>query len=157
MKLFSGLVAIYLFLALIFTPFIYSNNGTKYFYTTAYGIGTAFGGSLLWPSYVFAWEPEIDGDSEQEFISSLSEIVSWRESKSFTIKRVNGVAMLNAIGYCLLEESQINIPIQQLFSGQANDTEELRQAKERVMNRFDGMDFKDILDEGDDCKKSTGL
>ena len=36
-------------------------------------------------------------------------------------------------------------------------SEELRQAKQRVMDRFDGMDFKDILDEGDDCKQSTGL
>lgn len=157
MKFISSLIAVYLFTALIFTPFIYSNNGTKYFYTTAYGLGNAFGSSLYWPSYLFSWEPEIDGDNEQVFASSLNEIMIWRENKSFTIKRVNGVAMLNAIGYCLLEESKINIPISQLFSGESNNAPELIEAKQRVMDRFDGMDFKDILDEGQDCKESTGI
>ena len=141
----------------VFTPFIYSNNGNKYFYTTAYGIGHAFGSSLYWPSYLFSWEPEVDGEDEQTFISSLNEIVIWRQSKSFTIKGVSGVAMLNAIGNCLLEESKMNVPIQQLFSVESNNSPELVEAKKRVMDRFDGLDFKDVLDEGQDCKESMAM
>lgn len=151
------IIGIYVLIGLILSPLIYSNNGDSYRYTFAKGVGSAIGSSFYWPSYIFAWEPEINGKSEDEFTKSIVKMADWRNDKFFTGKRTNEhyFLMMSAIGSCLMKDNfpggfkEIFMDNNPLVKGVKYD-----EMKKKIMNRFDGMDFKDVLDEGKDCDKN---
>ena len=69
----------YLLVGLLCVPFVYSNNANGYRSDgTARNVGQALSGGLLfWPSYVFSFEPEIDGDSVEDFGNSFRDMLVW--------------------------------------------------------------------------------
>lgn len=76
---------IYLLVGVLFVPWVYWNNANGYRPAgTAAGIGAAMTGSLFfWPSYLFSIEPEIDGDSREEFAESFERVLTYRNTKLF--------------------------------------------------------------------------
>ena len=75
----------YLLVGLLCVPFVYSNNANGYRSDgTARNVGQALSGGLLfWPSYVFSFEPEIDGDSVEDFGNSFRDMLEYRNTKWF--------------------------------------------------------------------------
>ena len=159
MKLVFG---IYFLIGLFFSPFFYYNNANTYRSgSTAFNIGQSIGSSIVfWPSYIFAWEPEINGDSEDEFANSIHKMVSWRNDKLFTGKKTgeHHFLLISSIGLCIfkegISESQ-DQAFQKIFGSNKYEFPEknidLINIKNKIMRRFDGMDFRDVIDEGQDC------
>ena len=149
-------------IGLFFSPFFYYNNANTYRSgSTAFNIGQSIGSSIVfWPSYIFAWEPEINGDSEDEFANSINKMVSWRNDKLFTGKKTgeHHFLLISSIGLCIfkegISESQ-DQAFQKIFGSNKYEFPEknidLINIKNKIMKRFDGMDFRDVIDEGQDC------
>ena len=159
MKLVFG---IYFLIGLFFSPFFYYNNANTYRSgSTAFNIGQSIGSSVVfWPSYIFAWEPEINGNSEDEFTNSIQKMTSWRNDKLFTGKKTgeHHFLLISSIGLCIfkegISESQ-DQAFQKIFGSNKYEFPEknidLINIKNKIMKRFDGMDFRDVIDEGQDC------
>ncbi len=80
------LFVIYTVIGLILVPFIHSNNSMEHrlYRGNSNQWAESFGHAFWWPSYLFSIEPEIDGDSEEAFGKSFSEIVKYRNEKLYT-------------------------------------------------------------------------
>src|SRR5690606_7620342 len=124
--------------------------------STAYKVGQSVGASaVFWPSYIFAWEPEINGDSETEFVESITTMSRWRDEKYFA----GGTAaehlylLMSSIGLCVMDEGYEGTrsnAFSDLFNQEASNFATAAKhnlLQKKVMKRFDGMDFKDVLDE----------
>ncbi|MEG0939742.1 MAG: hypothetical protein RSE32_15315 [Comamonas sp.] len=152
------IVGIYLLIGALLTPLIYSNNGGKYVHGGAYGWGQALGASVaFWPSYVFSWEPEIDGDSDESFSKSIVKMMEWRRDKLFSTKNRHSEIMLSAIGMCIILDGNIKeksngfSEFYRRYFNNNDMTNEVISLRKKIRDRFDGMDYKDVLDEGYDC------
>ena len=158
------IIGIYFLIGALFSPLIYSNNGGRFVYSGAYGIGQVLGASLIyWPSYVFAWEPEIDGDSDELFSESIVNMIQWRREKLFSTRAPHEVIMLSSIGICMLLDSGIkkeNNDIYSMYRKFFNDDQSntnTNNLRKKTRKRFDGMVYKDVLEEGNDCKKELKI
>ncbi len=155
----KAIIGIYIFIGILFAPLVYSNNGGGHIFHGGYGIGQNIGTSIAyWPSYVFAWEPEVNGNSDEEFAQSISDMLQWRRDKFFAPKRAPYTdALLSSIGACILYETSgsarrdISALYKELFNNEEKMTPHLDKIRASTRDRFDGMDFKDVLDEGESC------
>lgn len=153
----------YLLVGLLFVPFVYWNNANGYRSgDTAHGIGQALtGGVFFWPSYVFSIEPEIDGDSVEDFGNSLGEILQYRNSKWFA--GAHGDSSRRSENRRILEKSLVACTL-------AFDTEKriidengawgrvqrgtepyFKALEKKVMDHFDGEDFAAFAKKGMQC------
>ncbi len=153
---------IYFLIGLLFSPFVYYNNANTYRSgSTAFNIGQSIGSSVVfWPSYIFAWEPEINGNSEDEFTNSIHKMALWRNDKLFTGKKTgeHHFLLISSIGLCIFKEGASESKdqaFQKIFGKNKHEFSEknieLTSMKNKIMKRFDGMDFRDVIDEGQDC------
>ena len=151
--------AIYTLIGILCVPFIYSNNAEGYRSgSSSLKWGHAIGHAFYWPSYIFSIEPEVDSDSLDSFQESLLQILKYRNDKLFTGKRSSehGYLVLTSIGNCLAIEGagKENIPslYDKIFKNNINNRS-LNDIRQKIMEKFDGYDFSDIVSEGDDCKE----
>lgn len=159
----KAIIGIYIFIGALFAPLVYSNNGGDHIFRGAYGIGQNVGVSIAyWPSYVFAWEPEVNGDSDEKFSQSISEMLQWRRDKWFSPTGAPYAdALLSSIGACILYEASdsvggdVSAVYRDLFSKRGAITPDLEKIRASTRSRFDGMDFKDVLDEGKYCLRMS--
>ncbi len=87
-------------------------------------------------------------------------MVSWRNDKLFTGKKTgeHHFLLISSIGLCIfkegISESQ-DQAFQKIFGSNKYEFPEknidLINIKNKIMKRFDGMDFRDVIDEGQDC------
>ncbi len=149
----------YIVIGLMFSPLIYSNNAQKYREgTSAYRWGQAMGQSFYWPSYLFSIEPVVDGSSVESFNISIGNILKYRDEKLFTGKRTNTHAflILKSINSCLIKDgllvnsNQLN-SYKRVFENEVTN-KYLDDIRKKVMDRFDGYDFADIVEEVEECK-----
>jgi hypothetical protein len=151
--------AIYTLIGIFCVPFIYSNNAEGYRSgSSSLQWGHSIGGAFYWPSYIFSIEPEVNSDSLDSFQESLLEILKYRNDKLFTGQRSSehGYLVLTSIGNCLAVEGagKENIPslYEKIFTDN-KDNRSLNGIKQKIMEKFDGYDFADIVSEGGDCKE----
>ena len=155
------IIGIYILIGILFTPLVYSNSGGGHIFKGGYGVGLTIGTSIAyWPSYVFAWEPEVNGDSDEKFAQSISEMLQWRRGKWFSpSKAPYRDALLSSIGMCILYEASgavkgsVGEVFSNIFSKEATQNPNLEKIRVNTRERFDGMDFKDVLDEGASCQE----
>lgn len=151
--------ALYVVIAIICIPFIHSNNaeGYKSNRGAAYTWGKSIGRSLYWPSYIFTIEPEVNGESLDTFQQSIIDIVNYRKNKLFTGSADDSNFILGSISNCLaLEyvkaENSYNISsiYNEVFEKEVNDIG-LKIIGDKIIDKFDGADFADIVEEGIFC------
>lgn len=151
--------AIYILIGILCVPFIYSNNAEKYRSgSSSLQWGHAIGRSFYWPSYIFSIEPEVDSNSLNSFQESIIKIVEYRNEKFFTGRRnpKHGYLVLTSIGNCLAVEgagkSNISLLYEKIFTNN-KDNINLNDIRQKIMEKFDGYDFADIVSEGETCKE----
>lgn len=151
------LLAIYLIIGLLFTPFIYSNNAEDYRPGTAgTRAGSAIAGGIYWPSYLFSIEPEVDSSSFTSFQKSLTKMVEWRNDKLFTGTRTqqHGMMVMDAVGSCAALEGAGDIKNAYTMMLSADlKGEKIEKIRANLMKRMDGYDFLALVKEGDKCKQ----
>lgn len=153
------IISFYLIVGFLVSPFIYSNNALSYRSgSTARKIGEALGSSLYWPSYVFSIEPEINGDSVEDFEKSVLDMIEYRDEKLFTGKRSqeNRILILSAIGNCGIAEGftteGASDGIFNLLLDADSNSPEREKLRSSVINRLDDLDFSDLVEEGEKCE-----
>lgn len=159
------IIWIYLLIGLILSPFIHSNNANSHrpARSSAYQWGNTLGNSFYWPSYLFSIEPEVDGENIDTFQKSIIDIIKYRNEKLFTGKKTpeHGFMVVNSIGSCLIaagfgKKDEIH-SLYNNFLTEKIDEKNLNDIRQKVINRFDGLDFSDIIDEGEKCQNEWDL
>lgn len=164
------IIIAYILVGIFVFPFSYSNDGGARVYQSVYSKSHMFGRSLVaWPSYIFAWEPEVNGNSEKEFKESISKMLIWRNDKWFSSSKGSHVSAFGAaIGFCILSEGNEGYKGESMHPNVVNSNmlDKYRYTfgdgnnailKAKVIKMLDGMDFKDVIDEGEECKEKIGL
>lgn len=154
----------YLLIGLMFVPLVYWNSANGYrSQGTAYNVGQALsGGVLFWPSYLFSIEPEIDGDSVEDFGKSFQEVLEYRNTKWFAggsdsnRRSENRRIMEKSLVACTLAfdaEKRIIDENGAWGSVQSGTEPYFKALEEKVMNHFDGEDFAGLTQKGLQCAK----
>ena len=154
----------YLLVGLLCVPFVYSNNANGYRSDgTARNVGQALSGGLLfWPSYLFSIEPEIDGDSVEDFGNSFRDMLEYRNTKWFAggsdsgRRSENRRMMEKSLAACVLafDTDKRIIDEKGAWGSVQSGTEPYYKALEKkVMDHFDDEDFAGFVAKGLKCVK----
>jgi len=150
------IVGIYIVIGLFLAPFAYSNNAEGYrdSNSNSYKVGRGIASTLFWPSYLFSIEPEVKSDSLEMFQQSIGEILTYRNDKLFTGRRSieDSQMVMKALETCLASEG---VNAENLFE-KGVVSKELDRARNNIMERMDGYDFLDIIEEGEECSVKLG-
>ena len=158
------LIGSYLVAGMVFVPFVYWNNANGYrSQGAAYNVGQALtGGIFFWPSYLFSLEPEIDGDSVEDFGKSFRAMLEYRNSKWFAgssdsgRRSENRRMMEKSLAACVLafDTDKRIIDEKGAWGSVQSGTEPYFKALEKkVLNHFDGEDFAGFAKKGMECVK----
>lgn len=159
------LFGIYLLIGVLFVPLVYWNNANGYrSQGTAHNVGQAVtGGVLFWPSYLFSIEPEIDGDSVEDFNKSLRAVLEYRDTKWFAggsgnsnRRSENRHLMQRALLACTLAldtEKQIKDEAAAVARMQSSSDPYFKALEKKVLNHLDGADFAGLAKKGLKCLK----
>lgn len=96
------------------------------------------------------------------FKKSIFEIIQYRNGKLFTGQRTSqhGSMIMNSIGSCLIatgfgNKDEIQLIYNNFLSEETNK-KNINNIHQKIMDRFDGFDFSDIVNEGEKCKSEWG-
>lgn len=154
-------IGIYLLIGVLIAPFMRSNDLVAYRgFEKTNSIGMTLMSVPFWPSYLFSIEPELNASNSDSFITSIADVLKFREDKLFTgggkSKQYQNFSLVyEALGACVAAEgASINMSdtavVKAFFDKGANDLD-LLDIRGKVMKRFDGHDFSDIYHEGQKC------
>lgn len=154
----------YLLVGVLFIPLVYWNNANGYRAAgTSAGIGAAFTGAVFfWPSYLFSIEPELDGDSREEFADSFREVLEYRNSKWFAgagNKKYENLAMMTtALGACIMLFDTEHRFLKGDAWNQLKGSQDpyMKAIEKKVLDQFDGEDFSGMVKEGYKCDRKAG-
>ena len=155
-------IGIYLLIGILIAPFMRSNDLVAYRgFDKSNSIGRTLASVPFWPSYLFSIEPELNASNSDSFITSITDVLKFREDKLFTgggkSKHYQNFSLVyEALGACVAAEgASINMSdtaiVKAFFDKGANDFD-LLEVRGKVMKRFDGHDFSDIYHEGEKCR-----
>jgi hypothetical protein len=154
MKIF---IAVYIFLVLLFSPFIYSNNALGYkYHQSSHAIGMAIGNSFYWPSYLFSTDPTVDGQSIDSFQKSINNMLEWRANKLYTGARNSTdrdmviSSVVACLNYAVLEKN-LDYKFTTDILSNMDYSNIFKDIFTKTINEMDGYDFADIVKSGSDC------
>lgn len=162
---FGKLIGIYMLIGLLFVPLVYWNSANGYRSEgTAHNVGQAItGGVFFWPSYLFSIEPEIDGDSVEDFAKSFRAVLEYRNTKWFaggsgnsSRRNENRHIMERALLACTLAldtKKQIKDEANAVARMQSSSDPYFNALEKKVMKHLDGEDFAGLAKEGLKCLK----
>ena len=97
---------------------------------------------------------------EIQRMNSLIQFKKWHHGEmiSFLLGRKHHFLLISSIGLCIFKEGASESKdqaFQKIFGKNKHEFSEknieLTSMKNKIMKRFDGMDFRDVIDEGQDC------
>lgn len=151
MKASHALIGTYLLIGVLTGIYNY-NNGPSQYDSLAFNIG----GGLVWPVKLFKEDPEIDGDSEQSFASSLVKIVSAYPTNRAQILLNNSLGLIGLEKYVDSRPNLSQQEIKALMNNESVTPDFLKWAlkdKEGITflrDEIDGYDLNDIIEAGQD-------
>ena len=151
------LLAIHVFIGLLVSPFIHSNNANQY---RDNGWARAISSSsLYWPSYVFTTEPVIDSTSLKTFRYSSFDLLTYRSERAFTgpPSKDHEKMFVKSLSYCMARESAnkdfvFNL-LEDVTSG-GEKSEEIQRTRKIIIDKMDGFTFSDVIEAGHECNEN---
>ncbi|WXL26330.1 hypothetical protein WG219_02250 [Ectopseudomonas mendocina] len=150
----SKLIVGYLLISVLFASWGYFFGATQHM-SYAYNLGRG----LTWPVIIIKGEPEVNGESDQAFYSSLQEMKSSYPQKASHVDAAIGAVLVlihaeqtpdfNGDQIKALFKDGSNIP-PHMFS----DLMQVRGLINQLKERLDGMDIDDVLNEAEDAKEA---
>ena len=147
------LFSIYLVVAIIFGTYghFFGPNQYRGF---AYNLGTGF----TWPITIWKSDPELDGSNDQAFALSLDEMARTYPLQALRIDYAIGIIMV--LTHAESDESVDGDQIRSMFNpgGQLPKSMftslwQVHALKEKMLDRLDGMELDDLLDEAEDARE----
>jgi hypothetical protein len=149
----SKLIVGYLLISVLFGSWGYFFGATQHM-SYAYNLGRG----LVWPVTVIKGDPEIDGDSDQAFYTSLQEM-----KRSYPLKALHVEAAVGAVLVHIYAEETPEFhggQIKAMFedggmipADMFSNLMQVRNLVDQLKERLDGMDIDDLLDEAEGAKE----
>ncbi|WP_288842662.1 hypothetical protein [uncultured Deefgea sp.] len=150
--IFSVLIGYMLFSLIPFSYMMISEYGYN---KTAYEIGQVYGIAMKWPKYAINFSPEVDGSNYNNFQKSIIEIANdhdLQKGRFMLLEAIGDVHLLEfvkqnpSLNSKSFDEMQEKIRQGDLSFKSALESPAIVNA---MLSRLDGMEFDDIIEEGE--------
>lgn len=148
----KSLVAIYVVIGLI-TGICFKLFGSYSYMPTSYNLGRG----LVWPVSMFADDPEIDGSTRESFGLSYAKVLNSHQKMEGQFRLNQSMNLLALLSYAEVTPTFDQAEYDKLYKSIghsftiASEIMKRPEVLDNLRTRVDGMDFADILDEGEDA------